>query len=237
MLDDVKQKDRQQILAYGPGRALDIRVAVEIMGWQFFPYLLPGWPSESGTDPGTIYLCPPGVRVHISNVQEPPAYSFDATATRLVIAEIVKWDKESLFRFSQMLESLFSQVLQGTSLISVVRFSLATCKAALLAVLEMRPPATPWLAPPGFYSWPGGSAAPKDDGSPQKPASRLAVQFEDQDRAIILFALRFLRSNLDDLTDEIADSDLFSSLGPAGGLVTAEDIGRVQTRIGEPSPI
>lgn len=59
------------------GRELDRRIAVEVMGWQIFPYMM-----GAGNE---FSYCPPGERPHVSAIRSVPAYSTDIAAAWLVV--------------------------------------------------------------------------------------------------------------------------------------------------------
>jgi hypothetical protein len=66
---------REDVLEMEAGPRLDKLVALHVMGWQLFPYVMMDFAGPGTTD-GTE-LCPPDKPVHVSNIAEPPPYSAD----------------------------------------------------------------------------------------------------------------------------------------------------------------
>jgi len=76
-----------------PEQQLHIRAELaRRMGWQVFPYVMP---SKNGQ--WETLLCPPGERVHISTVIEPPDPFTNAADNREMVAWICANDYKSAF--------------------------------------------------------------------------------------------------------------------------------------------
>ena len=117
------------------GRALDRTIAARVMGWQWFPYLMD--PSDSVDGPP---VCPPGVRVHVGTIEEPPKYSTRIEDAWLVV-EVMR-ERGWTFEFDNIAgesTATFWQSRGGSGrwgrVYSTTDASpLAICKAALSAV-------------------------------------------------------------------------------------------------------
>ena len=77
------------------GRELDALVAEKVMGWQRFPYVLPGAGQHVdgdvverwGATTVTVNYCPPG-RVHVSTIRTVPFYSTSIDAAWTVVEKL-----------------------------------------------------------------------------------------------------------------------------------------------------